>query len=194
MLLDTRHKHERGVVDILDDSKKKKSTTYAKGTNLTVGAVRCASLILRLCVMHCLFSPVSCNSMSGQLAVADKEGIVHLFSNPSDGVVRAKTNLDQFSGLGEIVGVDVSGDGKWVLWTTRDRILLANVEFRDSKSNQLTSGFSKPMGEAKSDILELRLLPDEMAQLGLKPEQINFVPAKFDNGAFLVKKHACVNV
>ncbi len=124
--------------------------------------------------------------MGGQLAVADKEGIVHLFSNPSDGVVRAKTNLDQFSGLGEIIGVDVSGDGKWVLWTLRDRIFLANVEFRDPKSNAVTLGFNKPMGEAKSDVLELRLQPDELARIGITAEQVNFAPAKFDNGRRVV--------
>lgn len=157
--LDTRVKHRDGVVDVLDDGKKKKSHTYGAGTSLTAGAV----------------------SSRGQLAVADKKGVVHLFKNPEDGMVRAKTNLDAVA-VGEVTGVDVSADGKWVLWTLKDRLFLANVEFRDAKTNALTNGFDTPMGAQKSDVLELRLQPDELAAMHLTEDAVHFTAATFDNG------------
>ncbi len=43
MTLDTRHKHNGGKVDIIDD-RKKASMSYAKGTNLTAAAVRYVSV------------------------------------------------------------------------------------------------------------------------------------------------------
>ena len=62
---------------------------------------------------------------------------VRLYTDRS--LTRAKT---AFPGLGApITAIDVSFDGTWVLATTDTYLLLINTVFRDSKTNDPTTGF-----------------------------------------------------
>ncbi len=103
----------------------------------------------------------------------------------------AKTNLDDVA-VGTVIGVDVSADGEWVLWTARNRIYLANVLFRDSKTNEVQSGFDKSMGDQKSNVLQLQLLPEELSKMHVKEDDVCFTRARFDNGNERLFCFACV--
>lgn len=117
----------------------------------------------------------------GQLAVGSEEGIIRLYSGihglqkmngKGTNPFRAKTNLP---GLGDaITGIDVSGDGKWVLATCKYYLMAIPTEYENS------TGFAKRMGKDKPTPLRLYLHSDDVRQLG---GEINFTPAKFNTGA-----------
>lgn len=128
---------------------------------------------------------VAATSKSGHLAIGDGSGVVRLYSDPSKkGMIRAKTNIDQVSFGDPIIGMDVSADGEWVLWTTQQRIFLCNTKFRDDK-NELSSGFEKRMGDNKKDVLIIQLSDSELKRMGISKDKVCFTPAKFDNSSHL---------
>lgn len=93
---------------------------------------------------------------------------------------RAKTNLNQLAD--PVRGVDVSSSGEWVIWTTREYIAVVNTKFSD-KNNDVFSGFTKSMGEARPDALILRLSAEDKAKFGIG--EVSFTAARFDNGPFI---------
>jgi hypothetical protein len=93
---------------------------------------------------------------------------------------RAKTNLNQLAD--PVRGVDVSGSGEWVVWTTKEYIAVVNTKFTD-KNNDSHMGFSKSMGEARPDALILRLSEEDKAKHGIGA--VNFTAARFDNGPYI---------
>lgn len=120
-------------------------------------------------------------SLSGNMAVGDSSGIVRLYSKPTEkGIIRAKTNLDQYATGETIVGVDISADSKWVIWNTKDCIYLSIVEYRDDK-NELHLGFDKRMGNDKKQVMAIQLSAKEHLAIQKLGIDINFTPVKFDN-------------
>jgi hypothetical protein len=45
-----------------------------------------------------------------------------------------------------VIGVDVSNDGEWVIWTTKEYVAVVNVTFQDENLNVL-NGFHHSMTE-----------------------------------------------
>ena len=125
---------------------------------------------------------VSATSTSGQIAIGDKKGVVRLFSESGKKkkMVRAKTNLHQFATNEAIIGIDVSADGKWVLWTVKNQIFLCNTEFQDSKGER-TTGFEQRMGKDKKNTLVIQLTQQDLQNLQMNAKDVSFTPAKFDN-------------
>lgn len=102
----------------------------------------------------------------GDIVAGMNTGELKLFSKPEGGWTRAKTNLTQLSApvtgpspfpssssvlhrplssrqLRRSAAVDVSFDGEWVLWTTKEFLALMSVKFRDEKSGRFLTGFEK---------------------------------------------------
>lgn len=117
---------------------------------------------------------------SGDIVAGDNEGVVRLFQSPNEKMVRAKTNLNQFAD--RVRAVDVSSDGEWVVWTTKDYLAVVSTKFKDTKSGDKFSGFHKPMGAQRPDALVLRIHPDIMAKHGIT--EVNFEGGRFDNGPY----------
>jgi hypothetical protein len=51
--------------------------------------------------------------------------------------------------LDPIIGVDVSKDGEWALWTTKEYLAVAKLSFQD-KNADVVSGFEKIFSEKVS--------------------------------------------
>jgi len=118
---------------------------------------------------------------SGDMVVGDNEGVVRLFQSPSDkSFKRAKTNLNQLAD--RVRAVDVSSDGDWVVWTTKEYLAVVNTKFVDAKSGDKVSGFHKSMGSARPDSLILRIPEDIKKKYGIT--EVNFEGGRFDNGPF----------
>lgn len=117
---------------------------------------------------------------NGEIAIGDKKGVVRLISSPAkSGLNRAKTNLNQLSD--PVRNVCTSKDGEWVLWTTKEYVVLVNVLF-ERKGQQL-SGFYYRMGNDRPDSLLLDLTKEEMEKYRIT--NLDFRDAKFDNGPHL---------
>jgi hypothetical protein len=117
---------------------------------------------------------------SGDVVVGMNTGEVKLYAKPSEnGWTRAKTNLNQLSA--PVTGVDVSFDGQWVLWTTKEFLALMNVKFTDEKSGRDVTGFEKSMPtDQRASCLILRLSEEQRSKFDIK--EVNFMPGKFDTG------------
>ncbi|PNP45355.1 hypothetical protein TGAMA5MH_03079 [Trichoderma gamsii] len=114
----------------------------------------------------------------GYIAVASNKGDIRLFDRLG---IRAKTQLPA---LGDpVIGMDVSADGRWILGTTKNYILLIDAMQHDGK-NEGKLGFEKSFSsDSKPRPRRLALSPEHVAQFyhetGLP---VSFTPAKFNTG------------
>lgn len=118
---------------------------------------------------------------NGEMVVGDNEGVVRLFSSPAGNggaIKRAKTNLNQLAD--RVRAVDVSADGEWVIWTTKEYLAVVNTKFVDPKTGERASGFAKSMGTSRPDSLILRIPEDLKKKHGIT--EVNFEGGRFDNG------------
>jgi len=118
-------------------------------------------------------SDFSCGTTtgSGELAVGSKKGDIRLYNKLN---VRAKTHLP---GLGDpIKGIDTTENGKFIIATCKNYLLLINTELRDKDG---TTGFTKSMGAEKPVPKRLQIRPEHVAWMGI---EINFTTAKFNTG------------
>lgn len=114
----------------------------------------------------------------GYIAVASNKGDIRLFDRLG---IRAKTQLPA---LGDpITGMDVSADGRWILGTTKNYILLVDAQQKDGK-NEGKLGFEKAFSaDSKPKPRRLALTPEHVAQFYHETgKPIDFTPAKFNTG------------
>ncbi|KAI5467061.1 VID27 cytoplasmic protein-domain-containing protein [Mariannaea sp. PMI_226] len=114
----------------------------------------------------------------GYIAVASNKGDIRLFDRLG---IRAKTQLPA---LGDpITGMDVSADGRWILGTTRNYILLVDAQQHSGK-NEGKLGFEKPFAaDSKPHPRRLALTPEHVAQFFHETgKPVSFTPAKFNTG------------
>ena len=115
---------------------------------------------------------------NGYIAVASTKGDIRMFDRLG---IQAKTNIPA---LGDpIVGLDASGDGRWLLATTKTYLLLIDCLQKEGK-NAGKLGFEKPFAaNAKPRPRRLALAPAHVAQLTAETKKgINFTPARFNTG------------
>ncbi|KAH8693977.1 VID27 cytoplasmic protein-domain-containing protein [Talaromyces proteolyticus] len=114
----------------------------------------------------------------GYIAVASNKGDVRLFDRLG---INAKTHIPA---LGEqIIGLDVSADGRWVLATCRTYLLLMDTLQKEGK-NEGKLGFEKSFAkDAKPQPRRLGLQPSHVAQFQHETKQpLSFTPARFNTG------------
>lgn len=115
----------------------------------------------------------------GYIAVASNKGDIRLFDRLG---IRAKSQLPA---LGDpIIGMDVSADGRWILGTTRNYILLVDAQQKSGK-NEGKLGFEKGFAaDSKPHPRRLALTPEHVAQFYHETgKSVSFTPAKFNTGA-----------
>jgi len=97
---------------------------------------------------------------NGEIVTGSRDGRLRLYRS-KDSLSRASTNLPSFGS--PITHVDVTFDGKWVLATTDQYLMLVKTTFKDAKGNA-TSGFFKSMsGSTACQPRLLQLRPEDMA-------------------------------
>lgn len=106
----------------------------------------------------------------GELALASEKGEIRLFDKLDK---RAKTLLPGFGDA--IIGIDVSENGKLIIATCKNYLLLINTEMEDG-----VQGFTKSMGKKKPAPKRLQLKPEHVAFMG---SQVSFTPARFSTGS-----------
>ncbi|KAL7797310.1 VID27 cytoplasmic domain-containing protein [Trichoderma ceciliae] len=114
----------------------------------------------------------------GFIAVASNKGDIRLFDRLG---IRAKTQLPA---LGDpITGMDVSADGRWILGTTKNYLLLVDAQQHGGK-NEGKLGFEKAFAaDSKPRPRRLALSPEHVAQFYHETGQpVSFTPAKFNTG------------
>ncbi|KAH6606058.1 vid27 family [Trichoderma cornu-damae] len=114
----------------------------------------------------------------GYIAVASNKGDIRLFDRLG---IRAKTQLPA---LGDpIIGMDVSADGRWILATTKNYLLLVDAQQHGGK-NEGKLGFEKAFAaDSKPRPRRLALSPEHVAQFYHETGQpVSFTPAKFNTG------------
>lgn len=114
----------------------------------------------------------------GYVAVASNKGDIRLFDRLG---IRAKTQLPA---LGDpISGMDVSADGRWILGTTKNYILLVDAQQKSGK-NEGKLGFEKAFAaDSKPHPRRLALTPEHVAQFYHETgKPVSFTPAKFNTG------------
>lgn len=114
----------------------------------------------------------------GYIAVASNKGDIRLFDRLG---IRAKTQLPA---LGDpVTGMDVSADGRWILGTTNNYILLVDAMQKDGK-NEGKLGFEKGFSaDTKPRPRRLALTPEHVAQFYHETgKPVSFTPAKFNTG------------
>ncbi|KAL9088388.1 MAG: hypothetical protein Q9159_003088 [Coniocarpon cinnabarinum] len=115
---------------------------------------------------------------NGYIAVASSKGDIRMFDRLG---IQAKTNIPA---LGDpILGLDASGDGRWLLATTRTYLLLIDCLQKEGK-NAGKLGFEKSFAaDAKPRPRRLALAPAHVAQLTAETKKgIHFTPARFNTG------------
>lgn len=118
---------------------------------------------------------------NGHMVMGSRKGEIRLFSDKTfsrdiDPLARlkprAKTTLP---GLGDpIIGIDVTADGKWILATCRNYLLVASTALERG-----TTGFESTMGKEKPVPRILRLKPEHVE---LMEGKVSFTPARFNVG------------
>jgi len=116
------------------------------------------------------FSCVGTNG-AGNLAVGSDKGEIRMFSDCDK---RAKTALP---GLGDpIVGMDVTEDGKWIVATTKQYLMVIGTEKADGKT-----GFEgRGMGKEKRAPIKLQLRPEDIVKHNIT--ETSFTTAHFNTG------------
>ena len=113
----------------------------------------------------------------GYIAVASNKGDIRLFDRLG---VNAKTHIPA---LGDpIIGLDVSADGRWVLGTTKNYLLLVDSLQGENSKNAGKFGFEKSFAkDEKPQPRRLTLKPSHIAQFMHETKTpINFTAAKFN--------------
>ncbi|KAJ6255415.1 vacuolar import and degradation protein [Anaeramoeba flamelloides] len=110
-----------------------------------------------------------CTTRDGNLGTGSKTGEIRLFSDINK---RAKTLLPGFGD--PIIAMDTTEDGKWVLATCKDYLLVVNTDLGDGKN-----GFKVRMGKNKPRPIRLQL---EKHHLLLLKGRVNFTAAHFNTG------------
>lgn len=87
----------------------------------------------------------------GHIAAGGSDGHVRLFTNTGKGLKMAKSEIGVLSGIkydllrliisDPVVGIDVSADGQWVIWSTKSYLAVANVSFTGNDGSTHT-GFT----------------------------------------------------
>jgi len=116
------------------------------------------------------FSAVT-TTASGKLAVAGDKGDIRLFDSIGK---NAKTALPA---LGDpILGIDVSGDGRWIVATTKTYLLLIDTMIGDGKYAG-SLGFDRAFpADAKPIPRRLQLRAEHVAYMN---DAISFTPARY---------------
>lgn len=117
-------------------------------------------------------------TQKGYIAVASNKGDIRLFDRLG---IRAKTSLPA---LGDpIIGMDVSADGRWILGTTKNYLLLIDAQQKSGK-NEGKLGFEKAFAaDTKPHPRRLALTPEHVAQFFHETgKAVAFTPAKFNTG------------
>ncbi|KAG1658751.1 hypothetical protein FOA52_000864 [Chlamydomonas sp. UWO 241] len=108
----------------------------------------------------------NCMATSGDgfVVVGAQDGTIRLYSSSS--LTRAKTSIP---GMGApVTSVDVTYDGKWVVATTDQYMMVVKTTYTNDKG-ALANGFVNPMGGRGSMPRLLRLKPEDRARTGGKP-------------------------
>ncbi|KAK4614870.1 Vacuolar import and degradation protein 27 [Fulvia fulva] len=114
----------------------------------------------------------------GYIAVASNKGDIRMFDRLG---INAKTALPA---LGDpIIGMDVSADGRWVLATTKNYLLLIDALQHEGK-NEGKLGFEKAFAkDSKPQPRRLGLTPSHVAQFQHETKApISFTSARFNTG------------
>ncbi|KAB8346281.1 hypothetical protein FH972_023325 [Carpinus fangiana] len=114
----------------------------------------------------------------GYIAVASVNGDIRLYDRLG---IRAKSNLPT---LGEaIIGIDVSADGRWVLATCKNALLLIDNLQKEGKSVGKL-GFEKGFGkDDKPKPRRLALTPNHVAEfMAVTKKPVSFTKAHFNTG------------
>ncbi|KAG7409003.1 Vacuolar import and degradation protein 27 [Fusarium oxysporum f. sp. rapae] len=112
----------------------------------------------------------------GYIAVASHKGDMRLFDRLG---IRAKTQLPS---LGDpITAIDVTANGRWILCTTKNYLLLIDAQ-QKSGQNESKLGFEKSFpANDKPQPRRLALTPEHVAQYHREASKpIEFTPAKFN--------------
>lgn len=112
----------------------------------------------------------------GYIAVASNKGDIRMFDRLG---VNAKTHIPA---LGDpIIGIDVSADGRWVLGTTKNYLLLIDSMQKDGK-NEGKLGFERSFAkDSKPQPRRLTLSPAHVAQFQHETKvALSFTPARFN--------------
>eukprot|EP01026_Neomeris_dumetosa_P074566 TRINITY_DN77678_c0_g1_i1.p1 TRINITY_DN77678_c0_g1~~TRINITY_DN77678_c0_g1_i1.p1 ORF type:complete len:581 (-),score=81.42 TRINITY_DN77678_c0_g1_i1:414-2156(-) len=116
-----------------------------------------------------------CMSTSGDgfVVVGARDGQIRLYNNKTEkSLNRASTSIP---GLGKpITAVDVTYDGKWIVATTDQYLMVVKTTFVDKK-NKETNGFASRMGKEAPMPRLLKLKAEDIARVKQKP----FHDAKF---------------
>eukprot|EP01024_Parvocaulis_polyphysoides_P026316 TRINITY_DN2400_c2_g1_i1.p1 TRINITY_DN2400_c2_g1~~TRINITY_DN2400_c2_g1_i1.p1 ORF type:complete len:428 (-),score=48.73 TRINITY_DN2400_c2_g1_i1:171-1295(-) len=116
----------------------------------------------------------SCMATSGDgfVVVGAEDGNLRLYNNKEKSLNRAST---QIPGLRQpITAVDVTYDGKWIVATTNQYLMVVKTTFKDNK-DQMTNGFASRMGKNAPMPRLLKLKPEDAARVNQK----SFHDAKF---------------
>jgi len=114
----------------------------------------------------------------GHVVIGTKSGEIKFFSanslreRPTEADIEYKPRaMNTLPGLGdEITAIDVTRDGKWVLATCKDYLIVI-----PTVSNDVTA-FDSPFGSKKPHPFRLALQPKDAAKVG----EVKFTPAKFN--------------
>jgi len=128
------------------------------------------------------FTSIS-SSIDGYIVTGDAYGCLRIYDDISKA---AKFKIDQFQGVSSnltlnpkgdpIIGIDISVNREWVLWTTKSFLAIIHFDFNKNQSDPWSSKSQKPYA------LKLTLSKEQLEKQNLK--EINFLPAKFDVGPF----------
>ncbi|KAL0249924.1 hypothetical protein I308_103227 [Cryptococcus tetragattii IND107] len=117
---------------------------------------------------------------SGKLVVASNKGDIRLFDQIGK---NAKTALPA---LGDpIIGVDVSADGRWLVATCKNYLLLIDTLIGDGRYKG-SLGFDRSFpADSKPIPRRLQLKPEHVAYM---EDPVSFTPARFNTGNFRMLK------
>ena len=118
----------------------------------------------------------------GRLVVGSEKGEIRMFSGipnldkTGKKGTHPKSAKTLLPGLGdEIIGIDVTYNGEWVVATCKTYLMVINT----SMPNSDTTGFTERMGKNKPIPRKIQLLPEDIKQVG---GSVSFKPAKFNSG------------
>lgn len=130
-----------------------------------------------------LKKPMTCHATSakGQLVIGDSVGALRLYTGPpgtqrAAGGYHPKTAKTLLQTAGQaILSVDISADGKFVLATTADHVMLFPIEYLDG--GKALNGCDNRMGKNKPQPLRLVPSPEQLRVMGTAAK---FTGAHFD--------------
>lgn len=114
----------------------------------------------------------------GYLAVASAKGDIRLYDRLG---INAKTHIPALGD--EILGIDVSADGKWILATCKTYLLLIDATIKEGR-NSGSIGFTKSFGkDSKPRPKRLQISPEHVAFMQAETRKpLSFTQAHFNTG------------